>query len=62
MPFVFGGRKLSLTDVAGLIRSQFPDPRPFLVMAGPARGPPLAREAFEAKDLEERLEAAHGPS
>jgi len=59
MPFVFGGRKLSLTDVAGLIRSQFPDPRPFLVMArGRRGGPPLAREAFEAKDLEERLEAA----
>ena len=59
MPFVFGGRKLSLADVAGLVRNQFSDPRPFLVMVrGRRGGPPLAREAFAAKDLEERLEAA----
>jgi len=59
MLFVFGGRELSLADVASLVRSQFPDPRPVLVMArGRRGGPPLAREAFEAKDLEERLEAA----
>lgn len=59
MPLVFGGRKLSLVDVASLVRSQFPDPRPFLVMVrGRRGGPPLAREAFVAKDLEEQLEAA----
>jgi hypothetical protein len=59
MPFVFGGRQLSLLGVVGIVRKQFPDPRPFLVMVrGRQGGPPLAREAFEAKDLEERLEAA----
>jgi len=59
MPFVFGGRMLSLSDLTGIVRRQFPDPRPFLVMVrGRRGGPPLAREAFAAKDLDERLEAA----
>ena len=58
MTFVFGGRQLSLLGVVGIIRKQFPDPRPFLVMArGRRGGPPLARQAFEPKDLDERLEA-----
>lgn len=58
MPFVFGGRPLSLLGVVAIVRKQFPDPRPFLVMVrGRRGGPPLARQAFEPKDLEERLEA-----
>jgi hypothetical protein len=59
MTFTFGGRPMSLPGVAGQIRKQFPDPRPFLVLVrGRRGGPPLERKAFEAKDLEERLEAA----
>jgi hypothetical protein len=58
MLFVFGGRELSLLDVVGIVRKQFSDPRPFLVMArGRRGGPPLARQAFESKDLDERLES-----
>jgi hypothetical protein len=59
MPFVFGGRKLTLLGVAHLVRRQFPDPRPLLVMVrGRRGGPPFERAAFEAKDLETRLESA----
>ena len=59
MTFVFGGRRLSLPGVVAIIRKQFPDPRPFLVMArGRRGGPPLARQAFDPKDLEEKLEAS----
>ncbi len=59
MTFTFGGRPMSLTGVAGQIRKQFPDPRPFLVLVrGRRGGPPLERKAFEAKDLDERLQAA----
>ncbi len=57
--FTFGGHSMSLLEVVGQIRKQFPDPRPFLVLVrGRRGGPPLARKAFEAKDLDERLEAA----
>ncbi len=56
--FVFGGRKLSLLDVVGIVRNQFSDPRTFLVMVrGRRGGPPLDREAFEPKNLDERLRA-----
>jgi len=59
MTFTFGGRPMSLLGVAGQIRKQFPDPRPFLVLVrGRRGGPPLERRAFDAKDLEERLETA----
>lgn len=59
MTFVFGGRRLSLLGVVGIVRKQFPDPRPFLVMVrGRRGGPPLAREAFEPKTVDERLEAS----
>lgn len=58
MTFVFGGRKLSLLGVVEIVRKQFSDPRAFLVMArGRRGGPPLARKAFEPKDLDERLHA-----
>lgn len=57
LSFVFGGRRLSLLGVVDVVRKQFPDPRPFLVMVrGRRGGPPLTRQAFEPKDLEERLE------
>ena len=59
MTFRFGGHPMSLLDVVDRIRKQFPDPRPFLVLVrGRRGGPPLERKAFEAKDLDERLEAA----
>ncbi|MFI5180889.1 MAG: DUF547 domain-containing protein [Thermoanaerobaculia bacterium] len=59
MTFTFGGRKMTLAGVAALIRRQFPDPRPFVVLVrGRRSDPPLDQKAFEAKDLEERLEAA----
>lgn len=59
MTFAFGGRKLTLPGVAALIRKEFPDPRPFVVLVRGRRGdPPLEQKAFEAKDLDERLEAA----
>lgn len=59
MTFTFGGRPMSLLGVASQIRKQFPDPRPFLVLVrGRRGGPPLEQKAFEAKDLDERLQAA----
>ncbi len=59
MTFFFGGRRMTLLGVRSLIRSQFPDPRPVLVLVRGRRGdPPLEAKAFEAKDLDERLEAA----
>ncbi len=59
MTFTFGGRAMTLLDVASLVRKQFPDPRPVIVLVRGRRGdPPLERKAFEAKDLDERLEAA----
>lgn len=59
MTFTFGGRSMTLLGVAGQIRREYPDPRPFLVLArGRRGGPPLERKGFEAKDLEERLQVA----
>ena len=59
MSFLFGGRRLTLLGVAGLVRRQFPDPRPLLVMVrGRRGGPPLERTAFDAKDLDARLDTA----
>jgi hypothetical protein len=59
MTFTFGGRAMTLPGVASLVRKEFADPRPFVVLVrGRRGGPPLERKAFEAKDLEERLESA----
>ena len=59
MPFDFGGRKMSLLAVAVRLRKEYPDPRPVVVMVrGRRGGPPLAREAWDPKDLDPKLEAA----
>jgi len=59
MPFNFGGHKMSLLAVAAHLRKQYPDPRPVVVMVrGRRGGPPLAREAWDPKDLDPKLEAA----
>jgi hypothetical protein len=59
MQFDFGGRRMSLLGVAALLRKEYPDPRPVVVMVrGRRGGPPLAREAWDPKDLEPKLEAA----
>ncbi len=57
-PFVFGGHELSLLGVAALLRRDFADARVTLVLVRGLRGgPPLDPAAFEAKDLETRLDA-----
>ena len=59
MQFSFGGRRMSLLGVAAHLRKEYPDPRPVVAMVrGRRGGPPLAREAWDPKDLDPKLEAA----
>jgi hypothetical protein len=59
MQFIFGGRRMSLLGVAALLRRDYPDPRPVVVMVrGRRGGPPLARGAWDPKDLDPKLEEA----
>jgi hypothetical protein len=59
MVFDFGGHRLSLLGVASHLRKEYPDPRPVVVMVrGRRGGPPLAREPWDPKDLDPKLEAA----
>jgi hypothetical protein len=57
--YVFGGRELSLNQVAALAQRRFTDARLHFAFVKARRGgPPLAKEPWDASDLEERLETA----
>ena len=59
MTFTFGGRRMTLLEVAFFIRREFADPRPMVVLVrGRRGGPALERKAFDARDIDDRLEAA----
>lgn len=57
--YVFGGRELSLNQVSSLAWRRFTDARIHFALVKARRGgPPLANDAWDASDLDERLEAA----
>ena len=57
--YVIGGHDLSLNQVAGIAYRKFTDARVHLALVKARRGgPPLAREPWDASDLDDRLEAA----
>ena len=57
--YVVGGHELSLNQMAGIARRRFTDSRiHFAVVKARRGGPPLAKDPWDAADLDERLEAA----
>jgi hypothetical protein len=57
--YVVGGRDLSLNAMAAIAYRRFTDARICFALVGARRGgPPLAKEPWEAADLDARLEAA----
>jgi len=57
--YVFGGRELSLNQISSLAWKRFTDSRIHFALVKARRGgPPLAKDPWDASDLEDRLEAA----
>lgn len=57
--YVFGGRALSLNQISSLAWRRFTDARIHFALVKARRGgPPLAKDPWDASDLEERLDAA----
>lgn len=57
--YVFGGRELSLNQIQSLAWKRFTDARVHFALVRARRGgPPLAKDPWDASDLEDRLEAA----
>ena len=57
--YVVGGHDLSLNQMASIAYRKFTDARVYFALVKARRGgPPLAKEAWDAADLDERLEAA----
>ncbi len=57
--YVFGGRTLSLNQISSLAWRRFTDARIHFALVKARRGgPPLAKDPWDASDLEERLDAA----
>ena len=57
--YVFGGRELSLNQIQSLAWRRFTDARVHFALVKARRGgPPLAKDPWDASDLDERLEAA----
>lgn len=57
--YVFGGRELSLNQIASLAWRRFTDSRIHFALVKARRGgPPLAKDPWDASDLDDRLEAA----
>jgi hypothetical protein len=56
--YVFGGRALSLNQISSLAWRRFTDARVHFALVKARRGgPPLAKDPWDASDLEERLDA-----
>jgi Protein of unknown function, DUF547 len=57
--YVLGGHTLSLNQIASIAYRKFADARiRFALVKARRGGPPLAKDAWDASDLDERLEAA----
>jgi hypothetical protein len=57
--YVLGGHDLSLNQIAAIASKRFTDARVHFVLVKARRGgPPLAKEPWDASDLDDRLEAA----
>jgi hypothetical protein len=57
--YVLGGHDLSLNQIAAIASKRFTDARVHFALVKARRGgPPLAKEPWDASDLDERLEAA----
>jgi hypothetical protein len=57
--YVFGGRELSLNQIQSLAWRRFTDARVhFALVKGRRGGPPLAKDPWDASDLDDRLDAA----